>query len=106
MEAAGSGFIRPLLVGPLARIRAVAAQFNIDLGGVEILDPTHSHAAAARAVALIREGSAEILIPPGLGGHRGAACPCRPAGPAWQAGPLRGGRCTGLQQPTTPASGS
>ncbi|MBK5962678.1 hypothetical protein CCR95_00810 [Thiocystis minor] len=62
IEAAQSGFIRSILVGPAARIRAVAEEFAIELAGVEIIDVEHSHAAAARAVALIREGSAEILM--------------------------------------------
>jgi phosphate acetyltransferase len=62
MEAAESTFIRPILVGPEARIRAVAEEHGIALAGAEILDVAHSHAAAARAVALIREGAAEILM--------------------------------------------
>ncbi len=62
IEAAQSGFIRPILVGPAARIRAVAEEFAIDLAGIEILDVEHSHAAAARAVALTREGAAEIIM--------------------------------------------
>ncbi len=62
MEAAQDGFIIPILVGPEARIREVAAQFGVDLDGTEIIDVAHSHAAAERAVALIREGRAEILM--------------------------------------------
>lgn len=62
MEAAQDGFIQPILVGPLARIRAVADEFAIDLGGTEVIDVAHSHAAAERAVALVREGRAEILM--------------------------------------------
>ncbi|MBV5276212.1 MAG: bifunctional enoyl-CoA hydratase/phosphate acetyltransferase, partial [Lamprocystis purpurea] len=62
IEAAQDGFIRPVLVGPLGRIRAVADEFGIDLGATEIIDVEHSHAAAERAVALIREGRAEILM--------------------------------------------
>jgi phosphate acetyltransferase len=62
MEAAEATFIAPILVGPEQRIRAVAEEHGIDLGGAEIIDVEHSHAAAARAVALIREGAAEILM--------------------------------------------
>ncbi len=62
MEAAQDGFIRPILVGPRSRICAVAQEFGIDLGGTEVIDVEHSHAAAERAVALIREGRAEILM--------------------------------------------
>lgn len=62
MEAAESGFIVPILVGPEGRIRSVAEEHGIALGGTRIIDVEHSHAAAARAVALIREGAAEILM--------------------------------------------
>ena len=62
IETARDGLIRPILVGPAARIRAVADQFGIDLGAAELIDVAHSHAAAARAVALIREGRARILL--------------------------------------------
>lgn len=62
MEAAMDGYIRPILVGPVARIRALADGLGIDLGGVETVDVEHSHAAAERAVDLIREGRAEILM--------------------------------------------
>jgi phosphate acetyltransferase len=62
MEAAADGFIEPILVGPATRIRAVADELGVDLGGTEVIDVAHSHAAAERAVALIREGRAEILM--------------------------------------------
>ncbi|WP_295887970.1 bifunctional enoyl-CoA hydratase/phosphate acetyltransferase [uncultured Thiohalocapsa sp.] len=62
MEAAAATFIAPILVGPEGRIRAVAEAHGIDLSGTEILDVEHSHAAAARAVELIRAGTAEILM--------------------------------------------
>jgi phosphate acetyltransferase len=62
IEAAGLGLIRPILVGPEARIRAVAKAGGISLDGIEIVDAPHSHAAAERAVALIREGKGELLM--------------------------------------------
>ncbi len=62
MEAAESELIRPILVGPEARIRAVAEEHRLHLAGVEIVDVEHSHAAAERAVALIRDGTAEVLM--------------------------------------------
>lgn len=62
MEAAESTLITPILVGPEARIRAVAEQNQISLAGIDIIDVGHSHAAAAEAVALIRGGNAEILM--------------------------------------------
>ena len=61
-EAAAERLIEPVLVGPEARIRAVAAEHGIDLAGHRIIDAPHSHAAAAQAVALIREGKGELLM--------------------------------------------
>jgi phosphate acetyltransferase len=62
VEAAQRGLIVPLLVGPAAKINATAESAGIDLGGLEIVDAEHSQAAAAQAVALVREGRAEILM--------------------------------------------
>lgn len=62
MEAARDSFILPVLIGPEARIRGVAEESSIDLGDTEIVDVEHSHAAAERAVELIRQGRAEILM--------------------------------------------
>ncbi|TPE51714.1 phosphate acetyltransferase [Amaricoccus solimangrovi] len=62
IEAAEAGLIEPVLVGPELRIRDVAAEHAIDLAGRQIVDAPHSHAAAAQAVALIREGRGELLM--------------------------------------------
>jgi phosphate acetyltransferase len=62
VDAARLGLLAPLLVGPEARIKAVAEKSGIDLAGLEIVDAPHSHAAAARAVELVREGRAESLM--------------------------------------------
>ena len=62
MEAAAEALIEPVLVGPAAKIVAVAAEHGIDIAGREIVDAPHSHAAAAQAVALIREGKGELLM--------------------------------------------
>ncbi|MEQ1800875.1 MAG: bifunctional enoyl-CoA hydratase/phosphate acetyltransferase [Gammaproteobacteria bacterium] len=62
IEAGQRGLIVPILVGPVARIRDIAARGGIDLGTVELVDAPHSHAAAERAVALVREGRAELLM--------------------------------------------
>ena len=62
MEAAAEQLIEPVLVGPAAKIVAVAAEHGIDIAGREIVDAPHSHAAAAQAVALIREGRGELLM--------------------------------------------
>ena len=62
VEATQADLIIPTLVGPKAKILAVAEQQGVDLAGVAILDVEHSHAAADRAVALVREGRAEALM--------------------------------------------
>src|SRR5204863_4379057 len=62
LEAAEKGLIIPILVGPAARIAEVAKESGIDLGRTRVVDAAHSHAAAATAVELIREGQAEILM--------------------------------------------
>lgn len=60
--AAEAGLITPILVGPVARIRAAAAEHDIGLDGIEVVDAEHSHGSAAAAIALIREGRGELLM--------------------------------------------
>ena len=62
IEAAEAGLIRPILVGPEAKIRALAEQSGIDLSPYQVIDAAHSHAAAAQAVAIVRAGEAEALM--------------------------------------------
>jgi len=61
-DAARMGIIKPILVGPRDRIESVAKTEGIDIAGFEIVDAAHSHEAAAKAVALVREGRAEMLM--------------------------------------------
>lgn len=61
-DAGAAGLIRPILVGPRAKIDAAAEAAGIDLAGAEIEDVPHSHAAAERAVALAREGRVGALL--------------------------------------------
>ena len=62
IEARDAGLILPILVGPESKIRETAEQAGIDLTGVEIEDVPHSHAAAAKAVELVRAGRGELLM--------------------------------------------
>ncbi|HOI52204.1 MAG TPA: bifunctional enoyl-CoA hydratase/phosphate acetyltransferase, partial [Azonexus sp.] len=57
-----AGIIEPILVGPEAKIRAVAEEFAIDLSGIRIVNAAHSHDSAALAVSLIKTGDAEALM--------------------------------------------
>jgi phosphate acetyltransferase len=62
IDAAAARLIVPVLVGPEGKIRSVATQHGIDIGSFEIVDVPHSHAAAARAVEMIREGRGDLLM--------------------------------------------
>ena len=62
IEAARAGIIAPILVGRADRIRAVGQTAGLDIAKYEIVDAPHSHAAAARAVELVRLGRAELLM--------------------------------------------
>ena len=62
VEAAQAGLIKPILVGPAARIEQAARSANVDLGKLEIVDTQHSSESAKRAVDLVKEGRAEVLM--------------------------------------------
>jgi phosphate acetyltransferase len=61
-EAMRLRLIEPILVGPVERMRRTAEQVGLDIGGVELVDAEHSHAAAEKAVELVRAGRAEALM--------------------------------------------
>ena len=62
LDARNAGLIDPVLIGPRARIEAVAAEAGLDLAGVAIEDAAHSHAAAARGAELACAGKVEALM--------------------------------------------
>ncbi len=62
IESAKRGLIVPVLVGPEAKIRAVAAEAKVDLAPFRIVGTPHSHAAADRAVAMARAGEVDSLM--------------------------------------------
>ncbi len=62
IEAARRGLIEPVLVGPEAKIRAAAADAEVDLAPYRIVGVEHSHAAAARAVAMAHNGEVAALM--------------------------------------------
>lgn len=85
VEAAQAHLIVSVLVGPPARIRAVAEEKGVDLSGYTLLPTEHSQAAAETAVALARAGEVEalmkgslhtdelmrVVVAPGFGLHTG-----------------------------------
>ncbi|MGL4995339.1 MAG: phosphate acetyltransferase [Deefgea sp.] len=62
VEAAEAGILLPILVGPRAKIEAVAAEFNLDISSLQIVDTSHSQASAETAVRLVREQKADLLM--------------------------------------------
>ena len=62
VEAARMGLLKPILVGPAARIREVASRASLDIGSFELVAALHSHDSAAKAVELVRIGRAEALM--------------------------------------------
>ncbi|NCT41828.1 MAG: bifunctional enoyl-CoA hydratase/phosphate acetyltransferase [Alphaproteobacteria bacterium] len=62
IEAGKAGMIEPVLIGPEDKIRAVAAEHNLDLEGCVIISTPHSHAAAALATKMANDGEVEALM--------------------------------------------
>jgi phosphate acetyltransferase len=62
IEAAEAGIIKPILVGPAAKIADVAREHGLDIGRFELIDVPHSDAAAAKAVELIHQSKGELLM--------------------------------------------
>jgi phosphate acetyltransferase len=62
VEAAREGMIEPILVGPLAGIRAAADKAGVDLAGVRLVDAADSRDAAEKSVALVRSGEAAVMM--------------------------------------------
>ncbi|MFY9696895.1 MAG: phosphate acetyltransferase [Rhodoplanes sp.] len=61
-EAAEAGIIVPILVGPVAKIASVAETHGLDISRFDVVDAPHSHAAAEKAVQLVREGKGALLM--------------------------------------------
>jgi len=62
VEAAQKSLITPILVGPKDEIAKTAKAAGLRLANLEIVDVSDSHASARRAVELVREGRAEVLM--------------------------------------------
>jgi phosphate acetyltransferase len=62
LDSAEAGIISPLLVGPEAKIRNTASKYGLDVSGVEIVDVSHSEAAAAKGVELIHAAKGQMLM--------------------------------------------
>ena len=62
IDAQAAGLIEPVLVGPRARIEAVAQKAGLNIAALAIEAVPHSHAAAARGVELAVKGDVEALM--------------------------------------------
>lgn len=62
VDAAKAGLIAPILVGPVARIKEVAAKAGLDISRYPIVDAEFSQESADKAVAEVRAGRAEALM--------------------------------------------
>lgn len=62
VDAAQLRLLEPILVGPAGRIREAARNAGVEISPYTIVDVPHSHAAAAMAVQLVREGRAAALM--------------------------------------------
>ena len=62
LEARDLGMIAPVLIGPRRKIQATAEAAGLSLDGLTIEDAPHSHAAAERAVELVRAGGAQAIM--------------------------------------------
>src|SRR5262245_34892913 len=62
VEAAQHKLIVPTPVRPAAKSADIAKSAGVALGGFEIIHVAEPHAAAEKAVALVREGRADVLM--------------------------------------------
>src|SRR4051812_5335830 len=62
IDAASTGIIVPILVGPAKKIADVASEYHLDISRFEVVDAGHSEAAAATAVQMVHEAKGELLM--------------------------------------------
>lgn len=61
-KASRSGLARFILIGPVDRIKAVAANGRAALGDTEFIDESDDEAACALAARLVRDGAAQMIM--------------------------------------------
>jgi phosphate butyryltransferase len=62
VDAAAAGLIVPVLIGPAARIQAVAQSVKADISALRLIDAADGRAAAVQAVTLARKGEVALLM--------------------------------------------
>lgn len=61
-DAVKAKLIIPILIGPMAKIKAAAKEAKVDLSKWETIDTEHSHAAASKAVELAVAGKVDAIM--------------------------------------------
>ena len=61
-KAADLGIVKPVLVGEEAAIKSIAAELNISLDGMEIIDEADKVEACRKAVKLVHDGDADVVM--------------------------------------------
>ena len=61
-KAADFGIVKPVLVGEEAAIKAIAADINVSLDGMEIIDEADKIEACRKAVKLVHDGDADVVM--------------------------------------------
>jgi len=62
IESAEVGLLVPVLIAPTDKLNKLAESLGVDISQYERIDVPHSHAAAAKAVELARDGAVEALM--------------------------------------------
>ncbi len=62
IEAAEANLIKPILIGPEKKIRAIAEEAGVDLSPYRLVCTEHSHHAAEVAVKMVHAGEADMLM--------------------------------------------
>jgi len=68
-DSVKAGLIIPILIGPMAKIKAAAHEANIDISQWELIDTEHSDAAASKAVALAATAKVDAIMKGSLSTH-------------------------------------
>lgn len=61
-KAADLGIVHPILVGEEAQIKSIAAELNISLSGMEIINEADKVEACRKAVKLVHDGDADVVM--------------------------------------------
>ena len=61
-KAADLGIVKPVLIGEEAAIKSIAAEINVSLDGMEIIDEADKIEACRKAVKLVHDGDADVVM--------------------------------------------